>query len=60
MSLKLEEWIEQQADRIEFGEIQVVAKIRDGMIVRVEKSVTVAENLQPSKAEVKNGRQRRK
>jgi hypothetical protein len=43
-------WLADQAGRLAYGQIEVVLKIHDGKVVRLEKDVRVLELPEPSGA----------
>ena len=45
--INADKFIEEQAERVQFGEVVIVAKIRSGLVYRVEKTISFAENIQP-------------
>lgn len=46
----LASWLAEQAGRLAYGEVQIVLKVHDNRIVRLEKDVRILEQPQPSKA----------
>ncbi|WP_319477374.1 hypothetical protein [Marispirochaeta aestuarii] len=47
---KLAEWIEEKAASIEYGTVDVSVKVKNGRIVRIEKSVMESEQPKPKAA----------